>query len=160
MMQDCILCLIFQHMQLSGSTTKSNLLLKANETFPIARIPSIDQGQHKSITSDSAYGLVSTLYLWRGVRVMITFNSNVTYGLFNCSNHLFKWQVSRGSPTIYCYGKRNKVYKPPFINSHPQLVLIVPVERKEDCHCFSQGMSIGEGEANCYIGIHPGDKKF
>lgn len=44
-------------------------LLKANETSLIARIPSIDQGQHKAVTIDFANGLVSTLYLCRGARV-------------------------------------------------------------------------------------------
>lgn len=72
--------------------TKEQLLM-ANETSPIARIPSIDQGQHKAVTSDSANGFVSTLYLCRGARVMLTVNLNVTYDLFNgtsCGHHLIK----------------------------------------------------------------------
>lgn len=160
-------------------------LLKANETSPIARIPSIDQGQHKAVTSDSANGLVSTLYLCRGARVMLTVNLNVTYGLFNGSMgqvvdiiYLNGRTPVEGQPDVVMVNF-TKYTGPPFINSHPQLVPIVPVERKKDCHCFNckrkqiplrlgwgttihrcQGMTIGEGEANCYIVIHPGDKKF
>lgn len=116
---------------------------------------------------------------------MLTVNLNVTYGLFNGS-------MGQVVDIIYLNGRTPVEGQPdvvmvnftkytglPFIDSHLQLVQIVPVERKKDCHCFNckrkqiplrigqgttihrcQGMTIGEGEANRYIVIHPGDKKF
>lgn len=116
---------------------------------------------------------------------MLTVNLNVTYGLFNGSMgqvvdiiYLNGRTPVEGQPDVVMVNF-TKYTGPPFINSHPQLVPIVPVERKKDCHCFNckrkqiplrlgwgttihrcQGMTIGEGEANRYIVIHPGDKKF
>ena len=68
---------------------------------------------------------------------------------------------------------------PPFIANKPKVIPIFPVERKVECRCNfcrrkqiplrlgwattihrCQGMTIGEGEVNRYIVIHPGTRAF
>jgi hypothetical protein len=67
---------------------------------------------------------------------------------------------------------------PSFTEENPKIVPIVPVEKRIECSCHScsrktiplklgwtttihkcQGMTIGEGEPNRYIVIHPGTKR-
>jgi hypothetical protein len=160
-------------------------LLKANEASPVARIPASDQGPHCKTSADSSNGLLPTLYLCRGAKVMLTVNLNVTYGLFNGSpGQVFDILYLNGnSPTDslpdVIMVEFTKYTGPPFLESHPQVVPIVPVTRKIDCHCFNckrkqiplrlgwgttihrcQGMTIGNNEANRYIIINPGNKSF
>ncbi|XP_061185108.1 uncharacterized protein LOC133193154 [Saccostrea echinata] len=161
-------------------------LLKVNEISPIARIKSIDQGQHcKTVSSESTNGLSETLFLCRGSRVMLTVNLNVSFELFNGSMgqvidilYLNGKTPNDGLPDVVMV-EFTKYTGPPFIESHPKLVPVVAVERKVDCHCFNckrkqiplrlgwgttihrcQGMTIGDGEASRYIVIHPGNKTF
>ena len=161
-------------------------LLNANSTSPIARIKAIDQGQHaKSISSSATNSLIETLFLCRGAKVMLTVNLQVPYGLFNGSmgQVVDILYLNGGTPTeqqpdvvmVEFY----KYTGPPFIESRPKIVPIVPVQRKMDCYCYNcnrkqiplrlgwgttihrcQGMTIGEGEANRYIVIHPGNTSF
>ena len=68
---------------------------------------------------------------------------------------------------------------PPFLDARPHLVPIVPVERSLDCNCHAckckqiplrlgwgttihrcQGLTVGEGEPNRYIIIHPGTRNY
>lgn len=74
---------------------------------------------------------------------MLTVNLNVTYGLFNGSMgqvvniiYLNGRTPVEGQPDVVMVNF-TKYTGPPFIDSHLQLVQIVPVERKKDCHCFN-----------------------
>ncbi len=68
---------------------------------------------------------------------------------------------------------------PPFIQDNPKLVPVFPVERRIDCICHfckrtqiplrlgwattihrCQGITVGEGQVNRYIKIHPGTRHF
>ena len=56
---------------------------------------------------------------------------------------------------------------PPFITEKPKVIPIFLVERKIECRCNfckrihrCQGMTIGEGEVNRYMVIHPRTKAF
>ncbi|XP_056017318.1 ATP-dependent DNA helicase PIF1-like [Ostrea edulis] len=160
-------------------------LLKANQLSPIAKLQAVDQGQHSKTSNDSTNSLLKTLFLCRGAKVMLTVNLNVKYGLFNGSMGevvdilYFNNNTPYGNFPDVVMVEFTKYTGPPFLKGHPKLVPVVPVERKIDCHCYSykrkqiplrlgwwttihrcQGMTIGKGEANRYIVIHPGNKTF
>ena len=160
-------------------------LLEMNETFPIALIKAEGTGTHsKSESGDKAGGLVKTLYLCRGAKVMLSTNINVPYGLFNGSMGTVLDIVYTGGkdPTVslpdVVMVEFHKYSGPAFIESHPKVVPIVPVLRKLDCRCQCkrkqiplrlgwgttihrcQGMTIGHGESNRYVVINPGTRQF
>lgn len=171
----------------SGEWNHNKLkILELNRSFPIAKISAVTTGFHsKSSSSDKAGGLVRTLFLCKGAKVMLTTNLNVPFGLFNGS-------MGTVVDILYLDGKKTKdslpnvvmvefqkYSGPPFLLSHPKLVPIVPVERKLDCNCYQckrkqiplrlgwgttihrcQGMTIGEGESNRFIVINPGTRHF
>ena len=112
---------------------------------------------------------------------MLTVNLNVEQGLFNGSPGTMKdilypkgRNPSEGFPTVLMVNFP-KYTGPAFIPSHPQLIPVVPVERRLDCGCCKrrqvplrlgwgttihrcQGMTIGEGQVSKYIIINPGTK--
>ena len=130
-------------------------------------------------------GLLKTLYICVGCKVMLTCNVNVKFGLFNGSSGTVM-------NIIYPVGKFPKDGHPicvmvefqqytglPFIQKNPKLVPITPVQRKVDCFCYGckiiqiplrldwgttihrcQGMTIGDGESSRYIVINPGTRTF
>ena len=160
-------------------------LLEANKTAPIAKMTAISEGIHRNISSDKAGGLLCQLYLCKGAKVMLTANLNVHYGLFNGSMgtvvdiiYLEGRNPTNALPDVVMV-KFQKYTGPAFIQNEPNLVPLVPIERKIDCRCFSckrtqiplrlgwgttihrcQGMTIGENEANRYIVINPGSQSF
>jgi hypothetical protein len=75
-------------------------LLQANEHAPVAKLCAINKGPHsKSATSDKAGGLLNTVFLCKGAKVMLTSNIQVQYGLFNGSMGIIK-------DIIYLAGRR------------------------------------------------------
>ena len=161
-------------------------LRKANVKYPVAKMKAIDKGPHaKSATSDKASGLLATLYLCRGAKVMLTNNLCVDVGLFNGSMGVV-------TDIIYLEGRSpqeslpdvvmvsfNKYSGPAFLEDDPKVVPIVPIERVIDCFCHvcrrrqiplrlgwgttihkCQGMTIGHGEVNRHIVIDPGTRAF
>ena len=161
-------------------------LLEANKASPIAKIEALSTGHHASNTaSDKAGGLLKTLFLCNGAKVMLTSNILVEQGLFNGSigkvvDIIYPQNKSPrdGLPTVVMV-EFDKYSGPPFIKNSPKLVPIVPVKRKLDCPCYScsrtqiplrlgwgttihrcQGMTIGSGESNRYVIINPGSRKF
>ena len=161
-------------------------LLELNKTYPIAKINAIPKGFHSSkSSSDSSGGLLSTLYLANKAKVTLTVNLCVPFGLFNGAVGVVEDIIYLGEkrpPEVLpdfvlvdfpCYTG------PAFIEERPTLLPIVPVVRLIDCscHCCSrkqiplrlgwastihrcQGMTIGAGEVNRYIVIHPGTRAF
>ena len=117
-------------------------LLEINEHNPVAKIQAKGSGSHsQACSTDKAGGLVKTLYLCRGAKVRLTSNINIPYGLFNGS-------MGTVVDIIYCDGRSPsdsqpdvimvnfpKYTGPPFIESHPNVVPIIPVERRIDCGC-------------------------
>ena len=161
-------------------------LIDLNTTQPIAKICSISRGAHaKSSSSDKASGLVRTLYLCKGAKVMLTTNLNVKFGLFNGSiGTVIDIIYGNGNspkdslPTV-CMVEFPKYTGPSFLSCKPKLVPIVPVQRRLECSCFHchrqqiplrlgwgttihrcQGMTIGEGESSRFIVINPGTRHF
>ena len=162
-------------------------LLDANKSNPIARITAYTKGLHaKSTSIEQSCGLVRTLYLCRGAKVMLSCNINVPHGLFNGS-------MGTVIDIIYSDGERpnDSIFPdvvvvefplytgPPFVKGHPKVVPIVPVDRNLDCSCHGckcrqiplrlgwgttihrcQGMTVGHNEPNRYIVIHPGSRAF
>ena len=116
---------------------------------------------------------------------MLTSNLNVELGLFNGS-------MGKVMDIIYLNGNNpslslpdvvmvefSKYTGPPFVDHHPKLVPVIPVERRMDCNCHGckrkqiplrlgwgttiqrcQGMTIGDNEASHYIIISPGPPSF
>ena len=151
-------------------------LLKANEHAPIAKCSAVSTGLHSNTSSDKAGGLLQTLYLCKGAKVMLTWNINVEHGLFNGS-------IGVVMDILYFNGRKpgdslpdvvmvefDKYTGPPFVPYNRKLVPIVPVERRIDCKCHCckrkqlplrlawgttihrcQGMTIGKGESSKYI---------
>ena len=58
-------------------------LLKANKHAPIPKCSAVNTGLHTS--SHKAGGLLQTIYLCKGDKVMLTGNINVEHGLFSGS---------------------------------------------------------------------------
>lgn len=59
-------------------------LLEVNKLFPVAKLTSVGKGSHsKSGESEKAGGLLNTLYICKGSKVMLSVNLCVRYGLFN-----------------------------------------------------------------------------
>ena len=161
-------------------------LIKANEIYPVAKIKSVSKGSHSNTDdSDKAGGLLRVLYICKNAKVMLTCNLNVPFGLFNGATGKvvdILYQSGRRPPD--CFPDVVMVHfhsytGPPFISEDPKVVPIVPVSRRIDCKCHyccrtqiplrlgwattihrCQGMTIGSGEANRYIVIHPGTKAF
>ncbi|KAL4227766.1 hypothetical protein ACF0H5_013202 [Mactra antiquata] len=119
-----------------------NKLAKQNEFFPVAKLMAINTGIHaKQALSDSAGGLINTVFLCVEVKVMLTSNLAVEYGLFNGSIGFIK-------DIIYLEGRKPSnslpdvvmvdfpLYKgPAFVRETPTVLPIVPVERRIDCFC-------------------------
>ena len=115
-----------------------------NEKYPIAKIQAEGTGSHsKSASSDKAGGLTKILYICKGAKVMLTSNINVPYGFFN-------GPMGTVVDIIYCDGRSPsdslpdvimvnfpKYTGPASIHSRPNIVPIVPVERRIGCSCKS-----------------------
>lgn len=116
---------------------------------------------------------------------MLTTNLCIPYGLFNGSiGTVFDIIYPTGTGPSKCLPSAVMVnfpnYSgPPFIDSHPKVIPLFPVERKIDCFCHMckrkqipltlgwaltihkcQGLTIGSGEVNQFIVISPGTRKF
>lgn len=153
--------------------------------FPVAKITAVGKGSHsKSGESEKAGGLLNTLYISKGSKVMLSVNLCVRYGLFNGAIGIIEdilYFSERRPPALpdVVMVHIPSYSGPPFLSSDPKLVPIVPVERKIDCRCHyckrkqiplrlgwattihrCQGMTIGEGEVNRYIIINPGTRAF
>jgi hypothetical protein len=59
--------------------------IELNKQHPISRITAISKGLHEKSASEKAGGLLETLFICKGCRVMLTNNLNVKFGLFNGS---------------------------------------------------------------------------
>lgn len=160
-------------------------LLDLNKTFPVAKIASVSKGPHsKTGQSENAGGLLDTVYICKKSKVMISVNLCVKFGLYNGAigivEDIIYYNDKRppSLPDVVMVEVPN-YSGPPFIPEKPKVVPIFPVERKIDCRCHfcrrkqiplrlgwattihrCQGMTIGEGEVNRYIVIHPGTKAF
>ena len=160
-------------------------LLKVNQQHPVAKVSAQMEGMHATKSSaDKAGGLVRVLYITIGARIMLTCNILVKHGLFNGA-------VGTVKDIIYSDGKspRDRCLPevvlvdfpeysgPPFLDSAPTVIPIVPETRRLDCGCCRrkqiplrlgwgttihrcQGMTIGENQASRFIVIHPGGKVF
>ena len=145
----------------------------------------MNEGSHaKSASTDKARGLLNTLYLCSGAKVMLTCNLNAQFRLFNGSMGTVEdiiYQNGRYPPSLpdVLMVSFKKYSGLSFIDEAPEIVPIVPIQRQIDCPCHSckraqipprlgwgttihrcQGMTIGEGEQNRYIVIDPGTKSF
>ena len=161
-------------------------LLQLNHRFPIAKITAKNQGPHaQAVADDKASGLAKTLYLCKHAKVTLTVNLAVKYGLFNrsCGKVLDIIYLEGRSPKdslpdvvlveFFDYSG------PAFATHNPKLIPIVPIQRRVECQCGGckrtqiplrlgwgttihscQGQTVGIGEANRYIVIHPGTKSF
>ena len=130
-------------------------------------------------------GLLETLFICKGCRVMLTNNLNVKFGLFNGSmgtvvDIVYPFdQIPKDCQPSVVTVQFDRYTGPPFIKDNPKLVTILPLERRIDCSCYSckrkqiplrlgwdttihrcQGMTIGKGESKRYIVINPGTRKF
>ncbi len=170
------------------SSHNNRQLLKANVHAPVATVNAVNSGSHaKSARSDKAGGLLTTLNLCVGAKVMLTSNILVPYGLFNGSMGVVRDivyfdgrtpQTGNSLPDVVMVSFP-KFNGPPFVSDAHTIVPIVPVERRIECFCHAckrkqiplrlgwgttihrcQGMTIGNGELNRYIVIHPGSKAF
>lgn len=160
-------------------------LLKSNQYAPVAKLTAISHGSHANVPSDKAGGLLQTLYICKGCKVMLTGNINVPYGLYNGSAGVvidilyFDGQRPSDALPDVVIVEVDKYTGPSFVQYNPKPVPIVPVERKIDSRCHGckrtqiplrlgwgttihrcQGMTIGKGESNRYIAIDPGSKQF
>ena len=130
--------------------------------------------------SSKAGGLLPTLYLCVGAKVMLSANLCVQNGLYNGA-------TGTVVDIIYSNGCTNdtlpdvvmvefpKYSGPAFLDDSPKIVPIFAIERRIDCSCKGctrkqiplrlgwattihrcQGMTIGSGEMYKYIVIHPG----
>lgn len=161
-------------------------ILKANERNPIAKVDAISHGSHaKGVSSENAKGLLPTVYLCIGCKVMLTTNLHVKFGLFNGSTGTVveiiypEGKTPKDCQPVCVMVKFQKYTGPPFVNHDVKIVPITPIKRKIDCFCYScsitqiplrlgwgttihrcQGMTIGEGESSRYIVINPGTRKF
>ena len=162
-----------------------NQLLAANTSHPIARINAQNQGAHsKGSQSDAAGGLLASLFLCKTSKVMLTSNLDVKNGLFNGSvgeiiDIIYNANSKPPDLPKVVFVQFQKYKGPAFLSSHPQIVPILPIERRIDCLCHQckrtriplrlgwgttihrcQGMTIGSGEPYRYIIIHPGTCAF
>ena len=159
-------------------------LQMANEHEPVAKIVAMGTGRHaQTASSDKAQGLHRVIYLCKGAKVSLTSNLAVQYGLYNGATGYVE-------DIIYCNGRSPKdglpdvvmviipkYTGPPFMDSNPTIVPVTPIERRLDCNCCKrkqvplilgwastfhrcQGITVGEGEPNRYIVVHPGSKRF
>ena len=117
-------------------------LLETNHQAPIAKLVSISTGPHaRTCPSDKAGGLQPVLYLCRNAKVTLTMNLSVPFGLYNGASGTVV-------DIIYNNGKRPpdslpdvvmvmfpKYTGPAFISSQPQIIPIVPIDRRLDCPC-------------------------
>ena len=158
--------------------------MQVNADHPVVKVSAENRGMHAtSSSSEKAGGLVRTLYISVGARVMLTVNLNVSYGLFNGAvgtvmDIIYKTDSSptHSQPHIILVNFP-KYTGPQFLPEHPKIIPVTPVERRLDCgRCKRkqvplrlgwgttihrcQGMTIGEGELNRYIVIDPGSKSF
>lgn len=75
-------------------------LLEVNKLFPVAKITAVRKGSHsKSDESEKAGGLLNTLYISKGSKVMLSVNLCVRYGLFNGA-------IGITEDSIYCSERR------------------------------------------------------
>ena len=110
-----------------------------NVHSPIAKIIAKTEGIHGSTCSSDKSGgggLLRTLYLCQGAKVMLTSNLLVKYGLFNGSvgtiiDIIYPPNESpKTTHPVAVMVEFHKYTGPPFIKNHPRLVPIVPIQRK------------------------------
>ena len=161
-------------------------LLEANKFSPVANITTTGKGSHfKTATIDKTGGLLSVVYMCKGSKVMLYVNLCIPYGLINGAvgtvvDIIYKTGCNpiNSLPEVVMVEFPN-YSGPSLTEENPKIVPIVPVERRIECSCHScsrqtiplklgwattilkcQGMTIGEGEPNRYIVIHPGTRHF
>ena len=127
----------------------------------------------------------AALHICKEAKVNLSANLCVPFGLYNGAPGKVRDIVykdgrkpSDGLPDVVLV-EFPKYSGPPFLEHHPKIVPIVPVERRIDCLCHGckrkqvplrlgwastihrcQGITVGSGEINRYIVIHPGTKAF
>ena len=161
-------------------------LQEMNACHPVLRISATFQGPHsKQADPDKSGGLLNTLFLCQGAKVMLTINISVPFGLFNGAlGHVVDiiYKEGRkpedGLPDVVMVDFPN-YSGPPFIQNNTTLIPILPITRQVECFCHKckkiqiplrlgwattvhkcQGMTIGEGEINNHIVINPGTRSF
>jgi hypothetical protein len=125
------------------------------------------------------------IYICKTAKVMLTVNLCVKFGLYNGAiGSVFDIIYPANKKPTDCLPNIVMVdfpnyTGPPFINSNPKVVPLVPVERKVDCSCHGckrkqiplrlgwaltihkcQGMTVGKDECHRYIVINPGTRAF
>ena len=126
-----------------------------------------------------------TIFLCKNAKVTLTANLAVKYGLFNRSSgkivdivYLDGKSPTDSLPDVVMV-EFHDYSGPAFTSQNPKVVPIVPVQRRLECQCGGcrrtqvplrlgwgttihscQGQTVGEGEANRYIIIHPGSNSF
>ena len=160
--------------------------LEANKSNPVAKLKAKGQGTHGNTGDfEKAGGLLSTVYICKTAKVMLTANLNVKYGIFNGAQdevvdivYTNDHKPSDSFPDVVmvnfpCYTG------PPFIQENAKLEPLVPISRKIECRCNNckrtqiplrlgwattihrcQDMTIGEGQASRYTIINPGTRSF
>ena len=180
---------VFPTHRLEWERNKSKILeCNQIEDHPVVKIKAVNNGRHaQKADSSKAGGLLQLLYLCRDSKVMLVANIKVEWGLFNGA-------VGTVVDIVYLNGRRptddpppqpdvvfvqfNGYKGPAFIEDHPTIVPIVPINRSTECICRCkrtqiplrlawgmtihkcQGMTVGEGETFRYIVIHPGNHAF
>ncbi|XP_053372848.1 uncharacterized protein LOC128546392 [Mercenaria mercenaria] len=115
-------------------------LLEANTVHPVAKLNAICHGPHsKSEGQDKSGGIQQTLFLCKKVKVMLSINLCVPYGLFNGASgtvidiiYEADQRPSNALPKVV-FVEFLSYTGPAFLPENPNIVPIVPVERKVDC---------------------------
>ena len=92
-------------------------LLRANQHAPIAKCTAVTGDVHYKVFSDKV-GLLQTLYLCNGAKMMLTGNNNVKHGLFNGSvgvviDILYSYVRNPTNIARGCNGRIQKIYRSP-----------------------------------------------
>jgi len=159
-----------------------------NKFVPVIKSSAECKGKHAlSVTEDKNGGLAKHIFLAEGCKVFLTSNLCISFGLFNGSpgviRHIIyvdgnKPQLINSRPNFVIV-EFPSYSGPAFVDFNPKLVPIVPIGRPVDCSCSgctrlqlplrvgfattihrSQGMTIGQGQPNRYVVIHPGKESF
>ena len=174
---------VFPTHDLEWQHNKSKLV-ELNQNHPIAKVSAENRGLHaNSASSEMSGGLAKETYLCKGARVMLTVNINVNYGLYNGAvGEILDILYPEGCTPTDCQPSVvvvnfPKYTGPSFIPDSPTLVPIHAVDHHLNCDCCvrkqvplrpgwgttihkCQGMTIGHGELNKYVIVHPGNKSF
>lgn len=159
-------------------------LLDLYKTFLVPKIASVSKGPYSKTGKSENAGGLDTVYICKKMLGYDSVNLCVKFDLYNGAIGIVKDIIYCNDkrppslPDVVMVEVPN-YSGPPFIPEKPKVVPIFLVEREKNCRCHfcrrkqiplrlgwattihrCQGMTIGEGEVNRYIVIHPGTKAF